>query len=63
MSATTPADAITFLKIITTINLFDSTFREGGAAGIPNNAFPHGMEFSPVTGKVYNLNTGYNSGR
>ena len=56
-----PSDAITFLKVITTINLFDPRFEKEGAAGLPNNAFPHGMEFSPVTGKVYNLNNGYNS--
>ena len=56
-----PSDAITFLKIITTINLFDPRFEKEGAEGVPNNAFPHGMEFSPVTGKVYNLNNGYNS--
>ncbi len=56
-----PSDAITFLKVITTINLFDPRFEKEGTAGVPNNAFPHGMEFSPVTGKVYNLNNGYNS--
>lgn len=56
-----PSDAITFLKVITTLNLFDPRFEKEGAAGVPNNAFPHGMEFSPVTGKVYNLNNGYNS--
>lgn len=56
-----PSDAITFLKVITTINLFDPQFEKEGAAHVPNNAFPHGMEFSPVTGKIYNLNNGYNS--
>jgi len=56
-----PSDAITFLKIITTINLFDPRCEKEGASHVPNNAFPHGMEFSPVTGKIYNLNNGYNS--
>ncbi len=56
-----PSDAITFLKVITTINLFDPRCEKEGAAGVPNNAFPHGMEFSPITGKVYSLNNGYNS--
>jgi DNA-binding beta-propeller fold protein YncE len=54
-----PNDAVSFLKIITTINLYDPRFEKEGAQDIPNNAFPHGMEFSPVTGKVYNLNNGY----
>lgn len=56
-----PSDAITFLKVITTINLYDPRCEKEGAAHVPNNAFPHGMEFSPVTGKIYNLNNGYNS--
>ena len=56
-----PSDAVSFLKVITTINLFDPRFEKEGAADVPNNAFPHGMEFSPVTGKIYNLNNGYGS--
>ena len=54
-----PSDAVSFLKVITTINLFDPSKEKEGAQDVPNNAFPHGMEFSPVTGKVYNLNNGY----
>ncbi len=54
-----PSDAVSFLKVITTINLFDPGVEKEGAQDVPNNAFPHGMEFSPVTGKVYNLNNGY----
>jgi len=52
-------DKDNFLKVITTINLFDRRFEKDGAADFPNNAFPHGMEFSPVTNRVYNLNNGY----
>lgn len=52
-------DAATYLKVISTINLCQPDKEEGGTLSVPNNAFPHGMEFSPVTGKVYNLNNGY----
>ncbi len=54
-------DTKNFLKVITTINLFDATKEKDGAADFPNNAFPHGMEFSPVTNRLYNLNNGYAS--
>ncbi len=54
-----PNDAVSFLKVIDTINLFDARFDDGDEAAVPNNAFPHGMEFSALTGKVYNLNNGY----
>ncbi|HHJ80593.1 MAG TPA: hypothetical protein ENJ65_03055 [Candidatus Tenderia electrophaga] len=54
-------DPDNFLKVITTINLFDARAEKEGAQDFPNNAFPHGMEFSPVTSKVYNLNNGYAS--
>lgn len=54
-----PNDAITFLKVITTLNLGDPAKEKDGTTGVPNNAFPHGMDYSPVTGKIYNLNNGY----
>lgn len=54
-----PNDAVSFLKVIATINLCDPRKEKEENVDIPNNAFPHGMEFSPVTGKVYNLNNGY----
>ena len=54
-----PNDAVSFLKIIATINLCDPRKEKDESTDIPNNAFPHGMEFSPVTGKIYNLNNGY----
>lgn len=56
-----PNDAVSFLKTIATINLCDPRFEDNGAADVPNNAFPHGMEFSPATGKLYNLNNGYHT--
>lgn len=56
-----PNDAVSFLKVIATINLCDPNKEKEKNVSIPNNAFPHGMEFSPVTGKVYNLNNGYGS--
>lgn len=54
-----PADAATYLKLITTINLSDPRHEDGKREAVPNNAFPHGMVFSPLTGKVYNMNNGY----
>jgi len=54
-----PEDSATFLKLITTINLSDPRHEDGKREAVPNNAFPHGMVFSPLTGKVYNMNNGY----
>jgi len=54
-----PADAATFLRVLATINLCEPEREEGGAMAMPNNAFPHGLAYSPVTGKLYNLNNGY----
>lgn len=51
-------DADTFLKVIKRINLIESE-REDEGTDIPNNAFPHGMVFSPYTGRIYSLNNGY----
>ncbi len=56
-----PNDAVTFLKVITTLNLYDPSHEDEGSDSLPNNAFPHGMEYSPQTGKLYCLNNGYNS--
>ena len=33
--------------------------KKSGDDSIPNNAFPHGKEFSARTGKIYSLNNGY----
>jgi len=54
-----PTDPATFLKVIAIINLSDPRHEDGKRDAIPNNAFPHGMVFSPRTGKVYNMNNGY----
>jgi hypothetical protein len=55
-----PDDAATYLKVVATINLCE-TDREQGMTepSVPNNAFPHGLAYSPLTGKLYNLNNGY----
>jgi len=55
-----PADAASYLQVVATINLCEPE-REEGAGGltVPNNAFPHGLAYSPLTGKLYNLNNGY----
>ncbi|MGE0225815.1 MAG: YncE family protein [Acetobacteraceae bacterium] len=55
-----PDDAATYLKVITTINLCETDKEQGMAEpAVPNNAFPHGLAYSPLTGKLYNLNNGY----
>lgn len=54
-----PRDAATYLKVLDTINLCDARHEDGKREAVPNNAFPHGMAYSPVTGKVYNMNNGY----
>lgn len=54
-----PREPETFLKVVTTLDLSEADKEESGAAGIPNNAFPHELAYSPLTGLVYNLNNGY----
>lgn len=56
-----PKDTATYLNIITTINLYDASKDKSAPGSIPNGAAPHGMVYSTVTGKVYNLNNGYNT--
>lgn len=55
-----PNDPATFLKVVATINLCEPD-KEQGMTGpaVPNNSFPHGLAYSPLTGKLYNLNNGY----
>jgi hypothetical protein len=49
-----------YLKVVATINLCEPEKEEGmDAPATPNNSFPHGLVYSPVSGKVYNLNNGY----
>jgi DNA-binding beta-propeller fold protein YncE len=54
-----PADTKTYLNVIDVINLCDAAREDGKRDAVPNNAFPHGMAYSPLTGKVYNMNNGY----
>lgn len=54
-----PAAEDNYLKVLTTINLCDPAQEQGEHDRLPNNAFPHGMAYSAVTGKLYNLNNGY----
>lgn len=55
-----PGHSSSYLQVVATVNLCEPE-REEGAAGltIPNNAFPHGLAYSPLNGKLYNLNNGY----
>ena len=54
-----PKDAATYLKVIATIDLHDAGRETKVDAGFANGAAPHGMAYSELTGKVYNLNNGY----
>ena len=54
-----PEDEASYLKVLDVIDLCEPDKEKEGGAGIPNNAFPHGKVFSPVTGKIYSLNNGY----
>lgn len=54
-----PSDKARFLTLLETINLCEADNEDGKADIIPNRAFPHGLAYSPLTGKVYNLNSGY----
>lgn len=48
-----------YLQVTATINLAEPDREEGGNSAVPNNAFPHGQVYSPVTGELYGLNNGY----
>jgi hypothetical protein len=55
-----PGDAATYLQVLDTINLCEPDKEQDGAGmAVPNKAFPHGLAYSPHTGKLYNLNNGY----
>lgn len=54
-----PEDSETYLKVIATIDLCESDKEEDGRSEAPCNAFPHGLVYSKVSGRVYNLNNGY----
>ncbi len=54
-----PAKPESYLQVVATINLCEPDKDGFDAPQMPNNAFPHGLVYSKVTGKVYNLNNGY----
>jgi DNA-binding beta-propeller fold protein YncE len=54
-----PARPAEFLRLIDTIDLCEPEREEGGITAAPNNAFPHGLVYSELTGRLYNLNNGY----
>lgn len=50
----------TYRQLIGTVDLCDPTQVAGGTCpAAPNGAVPHGIDFSPLMGKVYNANVGY----
>lgn len=54
-----PARTSEYLSVIHTINLVEPDKEKTPGISVPNNAFPHGMVFSAVSGRIYNLNNGY----
>ncbi len=54
-----PDEVDSYLRVIATIDLCEPEREQDGRTAAPNNAFPHGLAYSPVTGKMYNLNNGY----
>jgi len=54
-----PEHEESYLKVVATINLCEPDKEEFDEVQVPNNSFPHGLVYSKVSGKVYNLNNGY----
>lgn len=54
-----PDQPDSFLQLMATINLCEPDKEGLDSPQVPNNAFPHGLAYSKVSGKVYNLNNGY----
>ncbi|MCK4837511.1 MAG: hypothetical protein KAS94_01855 [Desulfobulbaceae bacterium] len=54
-----PENPDQYLKVVATINLCDPEKEDFDEVQIPNNSFPHGLVYSKLSGKVYNLNNGY----
>lgn len=54
-----PDQPESYLQLVATINLCEPDKDGFDAPQVPNNAFPHGLVYSKVSGKVYNLNNGY----
>ena len=51
-----PTIADSYLKVIATIDLCEPEKEKNPGE---NNSFPHGLVYSGLTGKIYNLNNGY----
>lgn len=47
------------LEVVGVINLCEPEREKDGVLCAPNNAFPHGQVYSPVTRRIYGLNNGY----
>ena len=56
---TDASESDNYLKCIATIDLCEPEKEADSTTTIPNNSFPHGLVYSPITGKIYNLNNGY----
>ncbi|MFC1749119.1 YncE family protein [Pseudomonadota bacterium] len=54
-----PEKADTYLQVVATINLSELDKEDFDEAQCPNNSFPHGLVYSKISGKIYNLNNGY----
>ena len=54
-----PDDKKSWLKVVATINLCNAEKEENSETSIPNNSFPHGTDYSHLTGKLYCLSNGY----
>ena len=52
-------NASTYLTVISEINLCEPEKEKDNTGTVPNNAFPHGKQYSDETGKIYSLNNGY----
>jgi hypothetical protein len=54
-----PRDRDGWLSVTGMIDLCEPGKEKDGRDVAPNNAFPHGKAYSPVTGRIYGLNNGY----
>ncbi|MDX9740517.1 MAG: hypothetical protein RBT81_04980 [Gammaproteobacteria bacterium] len=54
-----PGSSRDYLQVVGAINLCEPEREKDGVLCVPNNAFPHGQVYSPVTRRIYGLNNGY----
>jgi len=57
--ANNPNETESYLTLLDTINLCQPEKEQNPDQSTPNNAFPHGLVYSPLSGKLYCLNNGY----